>query len=53
MERMLLDGLAVFDTLISIFVSFAIFALVMASTGIDGPLLYVDSGINSVVVNKP
>jgi len=40
MERMLLDGLAVFDTLISIFVSFAVFALVMASTGIYGVISF-------------
>jgi putative ABC transport system permease protein len=36
MGQVLRDGMAVYDTLITIFVSFAVFALVMASTGIYG-----------------
>ncbi len=39
-EQVLLDGMAVYDTLITIFVSFAAFALVMASTGIYGVISF-------------
>jgi putative ABC transport system permease protein len=40
MGQILLDGMAVYDTLITIFVSFAVFALVMASTGIYGVISF-------------
>jgi putative ABC transport system permease protein len=39
-EQVLLDGMAVYGTMISIFVSFALFALVMASTGIYGVISF-------------
>jgi putative ABC transport system permease protein len=40
MARLLSDNMAVYDTLITIFVSFAVFALVMASTGIYGVISF-------------